>query len=194
MTNIGVARYDLSSDTWLSLWDEDNLLNSNEITSIEKDLNPNNLWVGGGDGLQLINTTTESEILHWPEGSSQYPGGRNPYQITIINDVLHYRYQWQFFGSNWGEDQIRRIDLTSSSTLPNLDAGQRLGVNGYTWGMGQSGDYLNIGVSEYSQGAILLMEALLNGTLLQIHGHQILNLLPLSTMLSQLKQAKENIG
>ena len=152
LTNIGVARYDLSSNTWLPLWNEDNLLNSNEITSIEKDTNPNNLWVGGGDGLQLINTTTESEILHWPEGSSQYPGGRNPYQITIINDILHYRYQWQGGGSNWGEDQIRRIDLTSSSTLSNLDAGQRLGVNGWTWGMGQSGDYLNIGVSEYGGG------------------------------------------
>ena len=153
LSNIGLARYNLTSSEWLPTWDESfGVLNDIGITSIAKDSNPNRLWVGGGDGVQLIDVVNSTEILHWADSSSQYPGSRNPFQMVVANDVLHYRYQWQYGDGGWGEDQIRRIDLSTQTALPSLDAGNQLGINGWTYGMGLTGDILTIGVSEYTQG------------------------------------------
>ncbi len=153
LRNIGLARYNLTSSEWLPTWDESlGILNDIGITSITKDSNPNRLWVGGGDGVQLIDVVNSTEILHWADSSSQYPGSRNPYQMVVANDVLYYRYQWQYGDGGWSEDGIRRIDLSTQTVISSLDAGNRLGIDGWTYGMGLTGDILTIGVSEYAQG------------------------------------------
>ena len=126
LTNIGVARYDLSSGTWLSLWDEDNLLNSNEITSLKKDTNPNNLWVGGGGGLNLSTPQPNLRFFTGLEVLRNILEGETHIKITIINDILHYRYQCPtsvLLVTIWGKTVKEELTLTSSSTLSNLDAG-----------------------------------------------------------------------
>jgi hypothetical protein len=57
LDGIGIARYDLTNDEWLTLWTEDNVLdNGNEdATALSADINPNLVWVGGSDGFQLLN-------------------------------------------------------------------------------------------------------------------------------------------
>lgn len=154
LSNIGLARYDLTTSEWLQTWDGSlGIISDIEITSITRDSNPNRLWVGGGDGVQLIDVVNSAEILHWGDSSAQYPGTRDPYHMVVTNDVLYYRYQWQWGGDgSWGEDEIRRIDLSTHTALTSLDAGDRFGITGYTYGMGLTGDILTIGVSEYTNG------------------------------------------
>jgi sugar lactone lactonase YvrE len=153
LNNIGLARYDLTTSDWLQTWDGTlGVIDDIGITSITRDSNPNRLWVGGGNGIQLIDVVNSTEILHWADSSSQYPGTRNPYQMVITNDVLYYRYQWQWGDGGWSEGEIRRIDLSTQNALTSLDTADRFGITGYTYGMGLTGDILTIGVSEYAQG------------------------------------------
>ncbi len=50
---MGVARYELSTNSWLPMWVDGSggLLDTDVVTSLAADRNPNRIWVGGDDAV-----------------------------------------------------------------------------------------------------------------------------------------------
>ena len=140
---IGVARYDIANNKWLSTWTESNLLDegNGDLTGLVADIRPGQIWVAGSDGFQLINVTTSTEVYDIEKSSSLYIGNGEPYDLAIYGDTLYYHQQYD-------SDSVYRIDIVNFSSKPILDAGAQVDQNGGdVYGMEIIGDVLYVSVA-----------------------------------------------
>ena len=143
LNGIGIARYEISTNSWLPTWTEDNILdNGNQfVTGLVADINQDQLWIGGEDGFQLIDVVNEVEVYDIEKSNSIYLGNGEPYQMIVYNDVMYYHQ---------GDDSnsFYRIDLVNFNQLSNIDAGIQLDDNtGPAWGMGLVDDVIMTSVA-----------------------------------------------
>ena len=150
--NMGIARFNLTSSMWMTPWDSSQgILPDDDVTALIEGRQEGTIWAGGDDGLTLIDLENESVITQWYLGSNQdgpdLPN-RAPAELIIIEDVMYYSLQR---GNPWNQrDEIHRINLENNSSMPLIDAGQRLGFSGVVHGMSHIGDELWISVVETS--------------------------------------------
>ncbi len=150
--NLGIARFNLSSGSWLTPWDgSQGILNDDDVTVMIEGTEAGTMWAGGDFGLTLINLVNETTLIQWSRGANQdgptLPN-YSPAEILIVGEVMYYSPQR---GNPWNtRDGVSRINLNNNSTLSTIDAGQRLGFNGVIHGMNQIGDEVWISVVETS--------------------------------------------
>ena len=126
LNGIGVARYDITNNNWLPTWTESNFVldgGNGDITTIAADIRPGQIWIGGSDGFQLLNTTTGSEVYDIEKTGSLYTGSGDPYDLAVYGDTMYYHQQYS-------SDSVFRIDIVNYTTKPLLDVGQQLDENG----------------------------------------------------------------
>jgi|GEM_PF-3855005 len=90
---VGIARYDLLSNTWMSTLNEaSGALPGNGVTALVDDVDADHLWAAGDFGLVEIDLTTGNEMRHWDTN----PGGDEPrvsrwaaQTLVRIGDVIH---------------------------------------------------------------------------------------------------------
>lgn len=150
LDGIGIARYDIPTNSWLPTWTEyagspsgSQILDSGngDVTGIVADIRPNHLWVGGDDGFQLIDVINQTEIYDIEKNDAIYLGNGDPFQMTIHNNIMYYHQ-----GSS--SNSVYRIDVANFTGLSNIDGGIQLDDNtGDAWGMGIVGDTLMISVA-----------------------------------------------
>ena len=146
--NLGIARYNLTSSTWLSPWDgTQGIIDDDDVTVLIEGSEEGTMWAGGDFGLTLIDVDNESVITQWGRGLNQdgptLPN-YSPAEILIMDDIMYYSPQR---ANPWNErDEIHRINLTNSSSLPVIDAGERLGFEGVIHGINQVGNEIWISV------------------------------------------------
>ena len=161
LNGIGVARYEISTKSWLPTWTEySNAPSGNAIldpgngdvtglvadygrvaTSGSNPANPEQIWIGGADGFQLIDAVNGDELYDIEKSDSQYVDNGDPFDMMIYGDVMYY-HQGQ------SSDSVYRIDVANFSGLSALDAGQQIGENnGDVYGIDIVGDKLMIGVA-----------------------------------------------
>jgi len=153
---VGILRYDLTTDEWLAPWDAatTNLLESNGITAMVQDLNPNRIWVGGDMGLNLIDVVNATLEEDWDSGSNS--GGitlsnQEPAELVIVGDTLYYlqvRFGNNGYSSN---DNVYRYDVVNMTQRSTLDVGNVEGSSGLLHGMGAVGDIIHFGMSDTQQ-------------------------------------------
>ena len=144
LNGIGVARYDITNNNWLPTWTESNFVldgGNGDITTIAADIRPGQIWIGGSDGFQLLNTTTGSEVYDIEKTGSLYTGSGDPYDLAVYGDTMYYHQQYS-------SDSVFRIDIVNYTTKPLLDVGQQLDENGGDiYGMRIIGDILYASVA-----------------------------------------------
>jgi hypothetical protein len=153
---VGVLRYDLITDEWLSPWDAvtTNLLESNGVTAMVQDIDPNRLWVGGDMGLNLIDVVNATLVVDWDSGTNT--GGitlsnQEPGELVIIGDTMYYmqvRFGNNGYSSN---DNVYRYDIANMTQLSTLDVGASEGYTAIVHGMGAVGDIIHFGISSTQQ-------------------------------------------
>jgi hypothetical protein len=143
LNGIGVARYDVVANSWLTTWTEDNILDdgNGDVTGLVADIRPDHLWVGGSDGFQLINVSSGTEVYDIEKSNSLYSGDGDPYDMNVYGDTLYYHQQYS-------SDNVYRIDIANFSSKSSLDAGQQVSENGGdVYGLEIIGDVLHISVA-----------------------------------------------
>ena len=143
LDGIGIARYDLPNDEWLTLWTDDNVLDdgNEDATAISADINPNYIWIGGADGFQLLNATTGAEVYDIEKTSSLFAGNGDPLDMILKGNVMYYH-------DGASSDNLYRFDAQNFTSLPALDAGAQVGQNnGDVNGMNLIGDIIMISVA-----------------------------------------------
>ena len=125
LTGIGVARWDISNNEWLTTWTDDNALdNGNEdVTALIADIRPGYIWIGGEDGFQLLGTANGTEFYDIEKSNSLYSGNGDPYDLTMYGYTMYYH-------QGASSDSIYGIDVANFTSISPLDAGQRIGENG----------------------------------------------------------------
>ena len=124
LDGIGIARYDIPNNAWLTLWTEDNYLdNGNEdATALSVDVNPNYIWVGGSDGFQLLNATTGFEVYDIEKSNSLFAGNGDPLDMILHGNIMYYH-------DGTSSDNIYRFDALNFTALSALDAGAQVDEN-----------------------------------------------------------------
>ena len=143
LNNIGIARYDIQNSEWLTTWTEDNVLDAGngDVTSLVADIRPNYLWVGGADGLQLINVTSGTEAYDIEKSSNLYGGNGDPHDMVIYGNILYYHEEFS-------SDNLYRIDVANFNALSSIDVGQQLDENGGDiYGLELIGDVIHVSVA-----------------------------------------------
>jgi hypothetical protein len=143
LDGIGIARYDLINDEWLTLWTEDNVLDdgNEDATTLSADINPNYIWIGGSDGFQLLNTTTGDEVYDIEKSSSLFAGNGDPLDMILKGNIMYYH-------DGASSDNLYRFDAQNFTSLPALDVGAQVGQNnGDVNGMSIIGDIIMISVA-----------------------------------------------
>ena len=150
---VGILRYDLTTDEWLSPWDavNTNLIESNGVTAMVRDVNPNRIWVGGDMGLNLIDVVNQTLDEDWDAGSN--PGGislsnQEPAELVIVGSTLYYlqvRFGNNGYSSN---DFVYRYDIVNMTQQSTLDVGATEGSSAIVHGMGAVGDIIHFGMSD----------------------------------------------
>ena len=144
----GIQRYDLVNSDWLSPWDQSsNVIGGDGVTSLALGESGHTLWAGGNFGLAEIDLNTSTVLRDWDKGTNS--GGPtlsnwDPMHITIYGGILHYAQQLNYQNSR---DLIFRINLSTDTSLSELDVGARIGTSGNTNGMNMVGDELWVGVT-----------------------------------------------
>ena len=116
LNGIGVARYEISTNSWLPTWTEysnspsgNSILDpgNGDVTGLVADINPDQLWIGGADGFQLIDVVNQVEVYDIEKSDALYLGNGNPFQMTIYNDIMYYhqRRQQQLLSDRSGQFQ-----------------------------------------------------------------------------------------
>ena len=125
LDGIGIARYDMPNNAWLTLWTEDNVLDggNEDVTGLVADINAGQIWIGGDDGFQLLNTTTGAEIYDIEKSSNLFAGNGNPHDLIVDGDIMYYN-------DRTSSDNVFRIDIANYASLSSLDAGAELNENG----------------------------------------------------------------
>ena len=116
--NTGIARFDLSNQTWLQSWDgSQGYINDDDVTALVHGRAPGTMWAGGDFGLTLIDVVNDTVLKSCNRGSNTNgPTLSNtaPADIEIIGDVLHYSIQRS--NSWWASnDDIYRIYLDNNT-------------------------------------------------------------------------------
>ena len=153
---VGILRYDLTTDEWLSPWDAatSNLLESNGITAMVQDVNPNRIWVGGDMGLNLIDVVNATLDEDWDQGTNSAGinlPNEDPSELVIVGDTLYYmqvRFGQNGFTSN---DNVYRYDVINLTQRGTLDVGASEGYTALVHGMGTVGDVIHFGISPSQQ-------------------------------------------
>ena len=143
LDGIGIARYDIPNDEWLTLWTDDNFLdNGNEdATTLSVDINPNYIWIGGADGFQLLNATTGAEVYDIEKSSSLFAGNGDPLDMILKGNIMYYH-------DGASSDNLYRFDAQNFTALSALDAGAQIDQNnGDVNGMDLIGDIIMISVA-----------------------------------------------
>ena len=143
LNGIGVARYDIPNNEWLTTWTQSNVLDAGneDVTGLIADFRPGHLWVGGGDGFQLLNVSTGAEVYDIEKSDSLYSGNDDPYDMAIYGDTLYYHQQYS-------SDSVYRIDIANFTAKSALDAGQQVDENGGdVYGLEIIGDVLHVSVA-----------------------------------------------
>ncbi|MBT5595231.1 MAG: hypothetical protein HOJ60_06840 [Euryarchaeota archaeon] len=143
LDGIGIARYDITNNAWLTLWTEDNFLDggNEDATALSVDLDPNNIWIGGSDGFQLLNATTGFEVYDIEKSSSLFAGNGDPLDMILYGNVMYYH-------DGTSSDNIYRFDALNYTALSALDAGAQVDENnGDVNGLGIVDDILMASVS-----------------------------------------------
>jgi len=124
LDGIGVARYDITNNAWLTLWTEDNFLDdgNEDATALSVDLDPNYIWIGGSDGFQLLNATTGVEIYDIEKSSSLFAGSGDPQDMILDGNVMYYH-------DGTSSDNIYRFNAFNFTALSSLDAGAQVDEN-----------------------------------------------------------------
>ena len=123
---LGVLRYNITSNQWLTPFNEDNGVldgGNDDVTGLVADIRPNLLWVGGGDGFQLINVTTGAEAYDIETNSVLYNANGDPHDLIVHNNILYYH-------ASTASDEVSRLDLVNFTAPSNLDMGAQVGENG----------------------------------------------------------------
>jgi len=149
---LGILRYDLINDEWLSPWDSTttNLLESNGVTAMAQDTNPNRIWVGGDMGLNLIDVVNTTLVVDWDSGNNG--GGitlsnQEPAELVILGNTLYYlqvRFGNNGYSSN---DNVYRYDIVNLTQESTLDVGSSEGYSAIVHGMGAVGNIVHFGMS-----------------------------------------------
>jgi hypothetical protein len=143
LDGIGIARYDLTSNEWLTLWTDDNYLDdgNEDATALSVDINPNYIWVGGSDGFQLLNATDGSEVYDIEKSSSLFAGNGDPLDMILKGNVMYYH-------DGASSDNLYRFDALNFTSITPLDAGAQIGQNnGDVNGMNIVDDIIMISVA-----------------------------------------------
>ena len=150
--NLGIARFNLTSGTWLTPWDgSQGILGDDDVTVMIEGRALGTMWAGGDFGLTLIDLVNETTLIQWGRGANQdgptLPN-YSPGEILIVDEMMYYSPQR---ANPWNSrDEIARINLDNNTSLQTIDAGQRLGFEGVVHGMNQIGDEVWISVVETS--------------------------------------------
>lgn len=152
--NLGIARYNLTTGSWLTTWDgSQGIIDDDDVTALIEGRNYGTMWAGGDFGLVLIDLINETVIVNWDRGSNELGPelpNYSPAEILIVEDVMYYSPQR---ANSWNSrDEVHRINLDNNSTLPEIDAGERLGFQGVIHGMNRVGNEVWISVVETSWG------------------------------------------
>ncbi|MGY8714951.1 MAG: two-component regulator propeller domain-containing protein [Candidatus Poseidoniales archaeon] len=148
--NTGIARYNMSSFTWMAPWDgSQGFIEDDDVTVIIPGIQYGTMWVGGDFGITLIDTLNNSVLIDWERGDNENgPTLPNiaPSDMIIIDNVMYFSPQR---AQSWTErDEVYRINLANNSSLESLDAGDQLGLNaeGVIHGINHVGNELWISV------------------------------------------------
>lgn len=150
--NTGIARFNLSSGSWLTPWDgSQGVIDDDDVTVMIPGSQYGTMWAGGDFGLTLIDLINETALIQWARGENQNgPTLPNfsPQEILVVDEVLYYSPQR---ANPWNSrDEVTRINLENNTTLQTIDAGDRLGFNGVIHGMDLIGNEVWISVVEVS--------------------------------------------
>ena len=145
---IGIMRYDLSTDEWLTPWDSTNMLDDNGVTSLVHDAVAGWIWVGGDGGLDNINLNTGMVGKHWDLGSNTdgvtLPNAA-PGELVLMGTRLYYSQERP---AQWNSnDLIYSYDVMNYTQYTTIDAGAGESYSAFVHGMGGVGDILHIGIS-----------------------------------------------
>ena len=146
--NTGIARFDLSNQTWLQSWDgSQGYINDDDVTALVHGRASGTMWAGGDFGLTLIDVVNDTVLKSWNRGSNTNgPTLSNtaPADIEIIGDVLHYSIQRS--NSWWASnDDIYRIYLDNNTSASSLAVDGKIGYSSVVMGIGVVGEELWIG-------------------------------------------------
>ena len=148
--NTGVARYNMTSQLWLTPWDgTQGYIEDDDVTVIIPGLDYGTMWVGGDFGITLIDVINDAILVDWERGDNT--NGPTlpqtaPSDIIIVEDVMYYSLQR---GQSWTQrDEIYRINLLNNSSMDTLDAGDQAGFSGVIHGIENVGNELWISVRE----------------------------------------------
>ena len=148
--NTGIARYNMSSHTWLTPWDgNQGFIEDDDVTVIVPGTQYGTMWVGGDFGITLIDALNNTVLIDWERGTNTNgPTLPNfaPGDIIIIENIMYFSPQR---AQSWDQrDEIYRINLDNNSSLSSLDAGAQGGFNGVIHGMNHVGNELWVSVRE----------------------------------------------
>jgi len=114
LSGIGVARWDIANQEWLTTWG-DSVLGANgniQITGMVEDVANRGIWVAGPQFFRLINTSTGQV--------SQSLAINNAHDLTMYGNTLYYHLKDT-------SDNIFSYDIINSTSNSPLDAGTALG-------------------------------------------------------------------
>ncbi|MBT5026653.1 MAG: hypothetical protein HON05_07850 [Euryarchaeota archaeon] len=129
LSGIGVARWDITNEEWLTTWGESVLGAGNtQVTGMIGDVAIRGLWVAGPQYFKLVNTSTGQV--------SQSLGINNAHDLTMYGNTLYYHLKDT-------SDNIFSYDIINSTGNFPLDAGTALGnQTGFISSMEINGDTL----------------------------------------------------
>ena len=143
LDGIGIARYDIPNNAWLTLWTNDNYLDdgNEDATSLSVDVDPELIWIGGSDGFQLLNATTGAEVYDIEKSSSLFAGSGDPLDMILKGDIMYYH-------DGTSSDNLYRFNARNFTALTSLDVGTQVGQNnGDINGMNLVGDVIMISIA-----------------------------------------------
>ena len=143
LDGIGIARYDIPNNAWLTLWTDDNFLDdgNEDATALSVDVNPNLIWIGGSDGFQLLNATTGAEVYDIEKSNSLFAGNGDPLDMILKGDIMYYH-------DGTSSDNLYRFNARNFTALTSLDVGAQVGQNnGDVNGMSLVGDMIMISIA-----------------------------------------------
>ena len=130
LSGIGVARWDITNEEWLTTWG-DSVLGANgniQITGMIGDVANRGLWVAGPQFFRLVNTSTGQV--------SQSLAVNNAHDLIMYGNTLYYHLKDT-------SDNIFSYDIINSTSNAPLDAGTALGnQTGFISSMEINGDTL----------------------------------------------------
>ena len=117
--NLGIARFNLTSGTWLTPWDgSQGILGDDDVTVMIEGRALGTMWAGGDFGLTLIDLVNETTLIQWGRGANQdgptLPN-YSPGEILIVDEMMYYSPQR---ANPWNSrDEIARINLDNNTSL-----------------------------------------------------------------------------